>query len=59
MLVIRRKKNLMYFILNFLKNRYRPMIGLKESTLINEAIRHLGLKQKIKELYKGKSICTP
>jgi hypothetical protein len=35
------------------------MIGLKESTLINEAIRHLGLKQKIKELYKGKSICTP
>jgi hypothetical protein len=28
------------------------MIGLKESALINEAIRHLGLKQKIKEYIK-------
>ncbi len=35
------------------------MIGLKESTLINETIRHLSLKQEIKEIYKGKTICTP
>jgi hypothetical protein len=35
------------------------MIGLKESALINEAIIHLGLKKKIKEIYKGKCICTP
>jgi hypothetical protein len=58
MLIVRRE-NPLYFILNFSKNRYRPMIGLKESTLINETIRHLGLKKKIKKIYKGKSICTP
>jgi hypothetical protein len=59
MLIVRREKNPLYFILNFFLKRYRPMIGLKELALINEAIRHLRLKRKIKEIYKGKFICTP
>ncbi len=44
MLVIKRKNNSFVVHLEFIYNRCRPMINLKELALVNETIRHLRYK---------------
>ncbi len=52
--LLKGKKILLQFILNFFNDRNRPMITLKESTFVIKQLRY-----KILKFFKGRSICTP